>query len=187
MISRCVTLCRMPGGTLMAGLVFVACSWFLGALMPTTIASALWIVSLCALSFIAGAMLYTDLSIEQAIMRDGPAALVLATLFFVIDQILVAVQALPLAQPGSYAISAVLAGSFPWFGAIACLGLGKRFFSFTNATLEYLKEAVFPYFLLHMLILSFFGYIFLEHSSLPGSPAKRGHRLLHGGNPGATV
>jgi hypothetical protein len=65
-------------------------------------------------------------------------------------------------------LSAILAGGFPWFGAIGFLGLGKRFFSFTNWALEYLKEAVFPYFLLHMLILSIFGYIFLELASLPG-------------------
>lgn len=167
-ISGFATICRIPSGTLMAGLIFVVWFWFLGMVMPTTVASALWLTSLCTLSFIAGALLYADPSIEQAIARDGPTALLLATLCFVIAQILVTKNALPLPHSGGYALTAILAGSFPWCGAIAFLGLAKRLFNYTNRVVEYLREAVFPYFLLHMLILSGFAYIFLEYSSLPG-------------------
>lgn len=168
MIAGFAMVCRIPGGTLMAGVLFIMWSWFLGVALPTTVASTLWIASLCALSFIGGAFLYADPSIERAVERDGPAALVLAMLCFVVEQILVNTTTLPLPHSGGSALSDILAGSFPWLGAIACLGLAKRFCSFTNRTLEYLKEAVFPYFLLHMLVLSVFGYLFLEHSSVPG-------------------
>lgn len=168
-VAACAALCRIPGGTLAAGTVFVIWSWLLGMVTPATAASTLWVASLCALSFIAGALLYADPVIERAIARDGPVALVLAALCLAVEQMLVARHALPLPHSGGYALSALLAGSFPWFGAIGFLGLAKRFLSFTNQSLDYLKEAVFPYFLLHMLVLSAFGYIFLEHSDLPGA------------------
>ncbi len=168
MISRFATVARIPGGTLLAGLIFIACSSVLAMALPTSVASTLWLAALCVLSFVAGALLYADASIEQAITRDGPAALVLATLCFVIVQLLVTGKALLLPHSVGYVLSAVLAGAFPWFGMIGFLGLGKRYFSFTNRALEYLKEAVFPYFLLHMLVFSVFGYIFLAHTRLPG-------------------
>lgn len=152
----------------MAGLLFVVWFWFLGVALPATAVSTLWIASLCVLSFIAGVVLYADPAIERAVARDGPAALVLATLCFAIAQIMAITHALPLPHSGGYALTAIFAGGFPWFGAIACLGLAKRFWNFTNRALEYLKEAVFPYFLLHMLVLSIFGYIFLELSHVPG-------------------
>jgi hypothetical protein len=167
-IGGCVAVCQIPGGTLMAGLLFVVWSWFLGMVLPTTAASTVWVASLCVLSFIAGVLLYAEPAIEQAVERDGPAALVLATLCFVVEQILVATDTLPLPHSGGYTVSAILAGCFPWFGAIGVLGVAKRLLSFTTRALEYLKEAVFPYFLLHMLVLALFGYIFLEYSRLPG-------------------
>ena len=167
-LSGFAAVCRIPGGTLIVGLIFVVCAWVLGVALPMTVASPLWVASLCVLSFIAGVLLYTDPAIEQAIVRDSPAALLLATLCFVIEQLLVAKNALPLPHSGSYILSAILAGSFPWFGAIAFLGLTRRFFSFTNRALEYLKEAVFPYFILHMLIVTLFGYIFLVQTNLSG-------------------
>ena len=166
-ISGFATVCGIPGGTLMVGLICIVWLWLLGVVMPTAAASTFWLASLYVLTFGAGLLLYAEPSIEQAIARDAPAALVLATLCFVIDQILVTNNALPLPHTPGYALSAILAGGFPWFGAIAFLGLAKRLFSFTNRALEYLKEAVFPYFLLHMLILSIFGYIILEYSRLP--------------------
>ena len=167
-IAGFATVCRIPGGTLVAGLVFVVCAWFLGMVMPTAVVNTLWLAAVCALSFIGGVLLYADPSIEQAIARDGLYALVLAMLCFVVEQILVSTNALPVPHSGGYALSAILAGGIPWFGAIAFRGLGKRFFSFTNGAVEYLKVAVFPYFLLHMLILALFGYIFLTRTSLPG-------------------
>ncbi len=167
-IAGWAAVCRLPGGTLMAGLLFVAWAWFLGVVLPTGAVSTVWVASLCVLSFIAGVLLYADPSIEQAIARDGPAALVLATVCFVVEQILAATLTLPLPHTAGYALTAILAGSFPWLGAIGCLGVAKRLLSFTNRALEYLKEAVFPYFLLHMLVLAFFGYVFFEYSRLPG-------------------
>lgn len=168
LIAHFAAVCRIPGGTLLAVLIFVVCSWVLGMVMPAAAASTLWLAALCVLSYVAGVLLYADAAIEQAIARDGPAALVLATLCFALDQILVAKNALPPPHTGGYVLSAMLAGGFPWFGAIAFLGLAKRYFSFTNRVLEYLKEAVFPYFLLHMLIFSLFGYIVLAQTHLPG-------------------
>ncbi|MGO8948739.1 MAG: acyltransferase family protein [Ktedonobacterales bacterium] len=167
-IAGFATVCQLPGGTLIAGLVFILCAWLLGVALGVTTANTVWLAFLYPLSFIGGVFLYADPSIEQAIFRDGPAALVLGTLCFVVGQILVTIHALPPPHSGSYVFTAILQGSFPWFGAIAFLGLGKRFFSFTNATLKYLNEAAFPYFLLHILILSIFGYIFLRQPSLPG-------------------
>ena len=167
-IARLVTLCRIPGGTLMVGLVFAMCAWVLGLVLPVTSVKTLWRAALYVLSFIAGVLLYSDPAIEHAIARDGLAALLLATLCFVIEQVLVARSALPLPHSGGYVFSAILAGGVPWFGAIGFLAPAQRFFSFANPTLEYLREAAFPYFLLHMLMLSLFGYIFLVHTNLPG-------------------
>ena len=166
-IAGLVTLCRIPGGTLLVGLVFVICAWVLGMVLPITLVTTLWPAALYVLSFIAVVLLYADPAIERAIARDGPAALLLASLCFAIEQVLVARNALPLPHSAGYILSAILAGSFPRFGVIGFLGLAKRFFSFDNTTLEYLKEAAFPYFLLHMLVLSLFGYIFLVHTNLP--------------------
>ena len=135
--------------------------------MPTSMVSSLWITVVCTLSFAAGLLLYADQSIEQAIARDGPVALVLATTGFVTEQILAIRQVLPLPHAGNFVLTAILIGSVPWFGAIAFLGPAKRFLCSTNRALEYLKEAVFPWFLLHVLTLTAFGYIFLERMSLP--------------------
>lgn len=167
-ISRFATLCRIPGGTLTVGLIFIVCAWVLGMVLPVTLVKTLWPAALYVLSFIAGVLLYADPAIEHAIARDGMAAILLAALCFGIEQILVSRNALPLPHSGGYVFSAILAGGFSWFGAIGFLGLAKRYFSFANPTLEYLREAAFPYFLLHMLVLSLFGYIFLVHTNLPG-------------------
>ena len=167
-ISGFAALCRIPGGTLMVGLIFVVCAWVLGMVLPVNSVSTLWPAALYVLSFIAGVLLYSDPEIEQAIARDGLAALVLAALCFVVEQILVTNNAVPLPHSGGYVFTAILAGSFPWFGALGFLGITTRFFRFDNRTLRYLKEAAFPYFLLHMLVLSLFGYIILVHTSLPG-------------------
>lgn len=167
-LSGFAALCRIPGGILMVGLIFVVCAWVLGMVLPVNSVGTLWPATLYTLSFIAGVLLYSDPGIEQAIARDGPAALMLASLCFVVEQILVANNALPLPHSGGYVFTAILAGGFPWFGALGFLGITTRFFRFDNRTLQYLKEAAFPYFLLHMLVLSLFGYIMLVYTSLPG-------------------
>ena len=99
-IARLVTLCRIPGGTLMVGLVFAMCAWVLGLVLPVTSVKTLWRAALYVLSFIAGVLLYSDPAIEHAFARDGLAALLLATLCFVIEQVLVARSALQAASPG---------------------------------------------------------------------------------------
>lgn len=167
-VSAFANICRRRGGTLTAGLILIAWSWFAGMTLPVAVVGPLWLASLCELSFVAGVFLYADPAIEQAVRRDGPVALLLATLGFAIEQILVASNALPLPHSGGYILSALLAGSIPWCGAIASLGMGKRLLDVTNRILEYLKEAAFPYFILHMLIISLFGYIVLSYASLPG-------------------
>jgi hypothetical protein len=154
---------------LLPSLILIAIFWLLGAALPATLATSLWLTFLYALSFIAGLFLYAEPSIEQAIYRNGPVSLMAALLAFAAAQVLDLLHALPLPQSGGYLLTAILAGSFPWFGVIAFLGLAKRFLVANNAALDYLKEAVLPYFLLHMFILSAFGYLFLEHSRLPGA------------------
>jgi hypothetical protein len=157
-------VCRIPGGTLSGVLVLVFASWLLGLALPAAIVSSIWISVACAVSFLAGMLLYFDPSIESAIVRDTPVALVLATTGFVTEQILAARQVLPLPHAGNFLFTAMLIGSIPWCGAIAFLGM--RFLGATNRALTYLKEAVFPWFLLHMLTLTAFTYLFLR-ASLP--------------------
>jgi len=44
-ISGFATFCQIPGGILMAGLVFVLCSWFVEAALPVTTGNTLWLAS----------------------------------------------------------------------------------------------------------------------------------------------
>jgi glucans biosynthesis protein C len=85
----------------------------------------------------------------------------------VTEHILAIRYILPMPHASNFVFTAMLIGSIPWCGAIAFLGLAKRFLSATNRALAYLKEAVFPWFLLHMLTLTVFTYLFLKQTSLP--------------------
>jgi hypothetical protein len=168
-IARFATVCQIPGGILLFALLFVLCYGLLGITVPAAATASPWLAALYALSFTGGIFLYTDPSTERAVYRDAPVALLLGTLGFASVQILVAAQALPPPHTAGFACTALLEGSFPWLGAIGLLGLGKRFLTCTNASLVYLKEAVFPYFLLHMVFLNFFAYIFFVHTDWPGA------------------
>jgi glucans biosynthesis protein C len=163
-IAGFAAVCRIPGSILLFGLLFVLCYWLLGISLPAAAAVSPWLAALYVLSFTGGIFLYADPSIERAVYRDSPVTLLLGTLCFASVQILVMAHALPPPHGAGYVCSALLEGSFPWFGALGFLGLGKRLLNFTNVLLVYLKEAVYPYFLLHLLFLNFFGYAILEHS-----------------------
>lgn len=161
-------ICRIPGGTLVVAPLFVAVSWLSGVVAPTSGVRSLWLVILYVLCYIAGGLLYADPAIERAVARDSFAALALAICCFLIDQFLAPGAGSALSSPGSSLLFAALAGCFPWFGVVAFLGVSKRLFDFSNPATEYLREVVFPYFLLHMLVLSLMSYVILEHSRMWG-------------------
>lgn len=167
-VSRFAAMCGVPGGVLLVGLLFAACSWLANVVAPTTSVRSLWLVCLYALCYIAGGLLYAHPAIEQAVARDGPVALMLAAFCFVIEQIVMFSSG---STPGgnmSSSLTSALAGCVAWLGVIGFLGVSKRIFTVNNRAIQYLRVAVFPYFLLHMLALSLAGYVILTYSNTWG-------------------
>lgn len=109
--------------------------------------------------FVLGFVTLTDERFRQAISRDGPLALVLGliTTSFGVSLHLTGVAPSPGYSPARMAYT-ILETFNMWFWVIAFLGLGRRFLGFSNATLRYITEATYPFYILHMTVIVLIGF-----------------------------
>jgi glucan biosynthesis protein C len=109
--------------------------------------------------YVYGFVLYSDERLRQSARRDGNAfVLALAVLVFAITQIPgMGSQALAHDYSVGGITSALLRGVAAWMGIVALAGLSMRFLDFTNRRGQYLSEASYPFYVLHLAVLYLVG------------------------------
>lgn len=111
------------------------------------------------LFFLYGYMLYADARILKAMQRDGPLALVLGAIFWIIAEQLVIAHAMPSYQYSlDFVIAMFVRGCVSWFWTLAILSAALRFLNFSSWLLRYLDEAFYPVYVLHMPVLTIVGF-----------------------------
>ena len=107
--------------------------------------------------FISGYLLATDERYQKAIARDWPWMLALGIALEVMRQ-----TGLPYARTVDNTLPRALvdvAMEFnSWVWVLAILGAGQRFLNFGSRTLRYLSEASYPFYILHLLMLTVVTY-----------------------------
>jgi peptidoglycan/LPS O-acetylase OafA/YrhL len=117
---------------------------------------------------VCGFVIFRDAGIQQAIIRQRPAALVLT---------LVASATMPVVATGIrewgwkrdlplVALVMTLAGLLAWAYILTFLGYGMRYLSANRPLLAYANEAVLPFYILHQPIILLIGY-FVVPLALP--------------------
>ncbi len=64
--------------------------------------------------------------------------------------------------PKNGAGEAVLAKLFTWVWLLVFLGYGKRWLSFSNVSLRYLRQASYPVYILHQTVIIMLGYLVIQ-------------------------
>ena len=107
------------------------------------------------LFFVFGFVLYSDAHCVETVKRQGIAILLLGIVVWGLSQALFdGGKDIPAAQfAPDRVIALMMRGLIAWLWAIGLLGLGIRFFSFTNRLLAYLSEASYPLYVIHLPIL----------------------------------
>ena len=118
--------------------------------------------------YVYGFVLYADERLRQAVRRDGGvAALAAAIVAFVLTQLPgVGNQALAHDYSAGGILAAVLRAVAAWLCIVSLTGLSMRFLAFTNRLGRYLKEASYPFYVLHLAVLYLIGLPLLT-SSVP--------------------
>jgi glucans biosynthesis protein C len=113
--------------------------------------------------FILGFVVFADVRFRRALDRDWPLALALgiaATSF-----------GIGLAVTGNYPsggytlgqmLFMILRGFNMWSWILALMGLASRFLDFGNGGIRYVRDASYPFYILHYLVLTIIGY-YLAH------------------------
>ncbi|HEU5439643.1 MAG TPA: acyltransferase family protein [Ktedonobacterales bacterium] len=113
------------------------------------------------LVYVYGFVLYSDVRLRQAVRRDGGMiSLVVAIVAFIITQIPgfgVGNQALAHDLSAGGIMAAMLRATAAWLCIVSILGLSMRFLAFTNRFGQYLTEASYPFYVLHLAVLYLIG------------------------------
>ncbi len=117
--------------------------------------------------YVYGFALYTDERLRRVVRRDGGfAALTVAIVAFAITQIPgVGNQALAHDYSAGGILAAMLRAVAAWACIVALVGLSMRFLGFTNRLGQYLKEASYPFYVLHLAVLYIIGLPLLTNSA----------------------
>lgn len=117
--------------------------------------------------YVYGYVLYADERLRRVVRRDGGfAALAVAVAAFVITQLPgVGSQALAHDYSAGGILAAVLRAAAAWLCIVALAGLSMRFLAFTNRLGRYLKEASYPFYVLHLAVLYLVGLPLLTSSA----------------------
>jgi glucan biosynthesis protein C len=155
---------KIPGSLLMLGVPIVLVELVVHVLLPSLISSDYldytnWDgFGLFLLSFVLGYLLYANHWLEQSILRDGPLAIGLGLAVFIGEEWLIFSHTLPAAGTLANLLLLIAHGFNYWFWIVALLFIGKRFFAFSNALLLYLRDAAYPWYVLHLPILTIIAY-----------------------------
>ncbi len=115
-----------------------------------------------------GYLIFSDTGIQQAIIRQRRAALILALAFSLAPPLVsLGIEELgwKLSLP-AYALLMALAGLLIWSYLLACFGYGMRYLNANHPLLAYANEAVLPFYVLHQPVILLIGY-FVVPLALP--------------------
>jgi len=161
LIARLAGLCRHRGGIFLLALPMALSESLLHARFPWN-----WIVfndwsmfTWYLLMFILGYVLCSDGRFWRAIERDGPVALVLAVITVSIGMSQVAMEMWISPDYSVEWIRLMVFSAFrTWFCVVAILWAGARLLRFSGWLLPYVREASYPFYVLHHTILIGIGY-----------------------------
>lgn len=166
-VERLADVVAVPGGTLILGLA-IALPRVLGAalfrLMRLSSPDANWDsfnlwaqLGVFLMCFLLGYIFYSSPRMLQAVRRDGPIALIFGVFTFTLLQTpLGHVASVTQITPGGVSLT-VLRAESEWMLVVGVLSIGLQYFAFSNRLLEYLNEAAYPLYVLHMPILIVVG------------------------------
>lgn len=113
-----------------------------------------------ALFVVYGFLVFADLRIQQAIIRQRRIALVLALILILATPMITGL----LENDPSYLIYALgilLVGMFMWCCILAVLGYGMRYMTANHRLLAYANEGVLPFYILHQPVILIIGYFII--------------------------
>lgn len=175
-IARMSGLFIVPGSAMLLGVAIVLPRIASAAIYRLTISisgSANWdsynlwsqlVVFL--IFFLAGYLFYASPQMLRAVRRDGTVALGLGILLF-------ALQLTPIGHlasvtevtPGGILMT-LLRSASEWLLVVGVLNVGLQFFAFSNNLLQYLNEAAYPLYVIHMPVLILVG-LFVINWNIP--------------------
>lgn len=107
--------------------------------------------------FLLGYLIYASPRLIEALRRDSSAALALGVVLFALFQTPIGhLASVTQATPGGILMTCLRA-MCEWMLVVGVLSVGLRYFTASNALLEYLNEAAYPLYVLHMPVLIFVG------------------------------
>lgn len=108
--------------------------------------------------YMYGFLLYSDERLRRVVRRDGLLALALVVPAFMLTQIPgLGNQALAHDYSAVGILAAFVRGLAAWLCVLAVIGLSLRLFTFTNRLGQYLEQASYPFYVLHMAVLCLVG------------------------------
>ncbi len=122
------------------------------------------------LFFIFGYLIFANQTIQETVVRCGPACLlaaaVLTVLFLVNQSGAAAIKPSPFRYVaggwlGPPAAVQAFRGLIAWCWLIGLLGVGRRCLNFSNRGLSYSNQAVLPFYILHLTIIIAIGYFII--------------------------
>lgn len=109
--------------------------------------------------FLYGYILYADARLVGDVRRYGAAALALAVLSWVALQVVIRTHHAPAYDySAAYALYMLLRSYVSWFWVMAILGLGMRYLNRSGRLLDYLNQATYPIYVVHMPVLTIVAY-----------------------------
>ena len=160
-IGRLAGLCRHRGGIFLLAIAPAISESLLHARFPWN-----WIVfndwsmfTWHLLWFILGYVICSDDRFWRAIERDGPIALALALVMMALWLGRHAMEMWVWPHQTAAWIQLMVANAFrTWFCVLAILWIGTKFLRFSNWLLPYVREASYPFYVLHQTVMIGIGY-----------------------------
>jgi peptidoglycan/LPS O-acetylase OafA/YrhL len=131
---------------------------WIGAIDIRFLSSAIGVVAYLFF-FLYGYLLYLDERFSAHLRRDAGLTLLLgAVAWIALEYILPEWQGLNATPALAHTVLALARGYCSWWWVAGILGMGIRYLQFTTPTVEYLSQAAYPVYIIHMPILSFIAY-----------------------------
>lgn len=123
-----------------------------------------WVLFFLFLTYyVYGFVVYLDQRFLEPIQRYWPAALVIGTAAWLLLEVFELMGLAPLrANPLGYIAFVFLRSYISWLWVVALVGMAIRYLNKGGEMLNYLKDAAYPVYILHMPILSIVGYYVVQ-------------------------
>ncbi|MGZ3581300.1 MAG: acyltransferase family protein [Ktedonobacterales bacterium] len=126
--------------------------------------SANWVLLFIYLFFyVFGFIAYGDMRLLEAIRRDWPGALVLGSVAWLVFEVLFLTGRSPTNENLlGYTLVVFLRSYVSWLWVVALVGIAMRYLSGNSRMLSYLKDAAYPFYVLHMPVLTIVAFYVVQ-------------------------